>query len=158
FYVLADQLGVPIPAAPVLIAAGGLAAAGRLSLAGVVGLSVLATLIADLAWYGAARVRGAKGLGLLCRISLEPDSWGRPAEDAFLRCGLRFLLFREVRAGPRQGGPAARWRCWRRCAAVLLVQRGRRFPLDRRLDGLGLRGWRGGAAGSDPGRSARSDR
>ena len=31
FYVLADQLGVPVPAAPVLIAAGGLAGAGRLS-------------------------------------------------------------------------------------------------------------------------------
>jgi hypothetical protein len=29
-YVFADQLGVPIPAAPVLMAAGGLAAAGRL--------------------------------------------------------------------------------------------------------------------------------
>ena len=49
FYVLADQLGVPVPATPVLMAAGELAAAGRLSLPAVVGLGVLGTLIADLA-------------------------------------------------------------------------------------------------------------
>ena len=93
FYVLADQLGVPVPAAPVLIAAGGLAAAGRLSLAGAVGLGVLATLIADLAWYAAGRVRGGRVLGLLCSISLEPDSCVRQTENAFLRYGVRFLLF-----------------------------------------------------------------
>jgi membrane protein DedA with SNARE-associated domain len=105
FYVLADQLGVPVPAVPVLMAAGGLAAAGRLSLAGVVGLSVLATLIADLAWYAAGRVRGAKVLGLLCRISFEPDSCVRQTENAFLRYGLRFLLFAKFVPGLGTVGP-----------------------------------------------------
>lgn len=105
FYVLADQLGVPVPAVPVLMAAGGLAAAGRLNLAGVVGLSVLATLIADLAWYAAGRVRGAKVLGLLCRISFEPDSCVRQTENAFLRYGLRFLLFAKFVPGLGTVGP-----------------------------------------------------
>ena len=105
FYVLADQLGVPVPAAPVLIAAGGLAAAGRLNLAGVVSLSVLATLIADLAWYAAGRVRGARVLGALCRISLEPDSCVRQTENAFLRYGLRFLLFAKFVPGLGTVGP-----------------------------------------------------
>jgi membrane protein DedA with SNARE-associated domain len=81
-YVLADQLGVPIPASPVLMAAGGLAATGRLSLPGAVGLGVLATLVADLVWYAIGRLRGARVLGLLCRVSLEPDSCVRRTEAA----------------------------------------------------------------------------
>src|SRR5262245_32548035 len=87
------------------MAAGGLAAAGRLSLAGAVGLSVLATLIADLAWYGAGRVRGAQILGLLCRISLESDSCVRQTENAFLRYGVRFLLFAKFVPGLGTVGP-----------------------------------------------------
>ena len=105
FYVLADQLGVPVPAAPVLMAAGGLAASGRLSLGGMLALGVLATLIADLAWYAAGRVRGAQVLGLLCRISLEPDSCVRQTENAFLRYGLRFLLFAKFVPGLGTVGP-----------------------------------------------------
>ena len=105
FYVLADQLGVPVPAAPVLIAAGGLAGAGRLSLGGAVGLGVLGTLLADLTWYTAGRVRGAQVLGLLCRISLEPDSCVRKTENAFLRYGLRFLLFAKFVPGLGTVGP-----------------------------------------------------
>jgi hypothetical protein len=56
------------------MAAGGLAAAGRLSLPGAVGLSVLATLVTDLAWYATGRVGGGRVLSVLCRVSLEPDS------------------------------------------------------------------------------------
>lgn len=104
-YVFADQLGVPVPVTPVLITAGGLAAAARLNLAGVVGASILATLIADLAWYGAGRVRGTQVLGLLCRISLEPDSCVRQTENAFLRYGLRFLLFAKFVPGLGTVGP-----------------------------------------------------
>src|SRR5262249_57188165 len=88
-----------------LMAAGGLAAAGRLSLAGMVSLSVLATLIADLSWYAAGRVRGGQVLGLLCRISLEPDSRVRQTENAFLRYGLRFLLFAKFVPGLGTVGP-----------------------------------------------------
>jgi membrane protein DedA with SNARE-associated domain len=104
-YVLADQLGVPIPAAPVLMTAGGLAAAGRLSLPGAVGLGVLATLVADLTWYTVGRVRGARVLGLLCRVSLEPDSCVRRTEDVFLRHGVRFLLFAKFIPGLGTVGP-----------------------------------------------------
>jgi membrane protein DedA with SNARE-associated domain len=104
-YVFADQLGVPIPAAPVLMAAGGLAAAGRLSLPGAVGLGVLGTLVADLIWYAIGRLRGARVLGLLCRISLEPDSCVRKTEDVFLRHGVRFLLFAKFVPGLGTVGP-----------------------------------------------------
>ena len=104
-YVLADQLGVPIPAAPVLMAAGGLAAASRLSLPGAVGLGVLATLVADLVWYAIGRSRGARVLGLLCRVSLEPDSCVRRTEEVFLRHGVRFLLFAKFVPGLGTVGP-----------------------------------------------------
>lgn len=91
-YVLADQLGVPVPAMPVLLAAGGLAAAGKLSLPLALGLAIVATLLADLAWFMAGRLRGSRVLGLLCRISLEPDSCVRRTEMIFLRYGQRSLL------------------------------------------------------------------
>jgi membrane protein DedA with SNARE-associated domain len=104
-YVLADQLGVPVPAAPVLMAAGGLAAAGRLSLPGAVGLAVLATLVADLISYAVGRSRGARVLGLLCRVSLEPDTCVRRTEDVFLRYGVRFLLFAKFVPGLGTVGP-----------------------------------------------------
>jgi membrane protein DedA with SNARE-associated domain len=104
-YVLADQLGVPVPAAPVLIAAGGLAAAGRLSLPAAVGLTMLATLAADLTWYTVGRVSGARVLGVLCRVSLEPDSCVRRTEDVFLRHGVRFLLFAKFVPGLGTVGP-----------------------------------------------------
>ena len=104
-YVFADQLGVPIPASPVLIAAGGLAAAGRLSLPAAVGLGVMATLVADLIWYAVGRLRGARVLAVLCRVSLEPDSCVRRTEEVFLRHGLRFLLFAKFVPGLGTVGP-----------------------------------------------------
>jgi membrane protein DedA with SNARE-associated domain len=92
-YVFADQLGLPLPAVPMLLAAGGLAGAGRLSLPVAVALTVVASLLADLIWYGAGRLRGSRVLGLLCRVSLEPDTCVRRTENFFLRHGVRSLLF-----------------------------------------------------------------
>jgi membrane protein DedA with SNARE-associated domain len=106
-YVLADQLGVPIPATPILLAAGGLAAAGRLSLPVAVGLGTLASLVADLIWYAIGRLRGSGVLGLLCRVSLEPDTCVRQTENVFLRHGVRFLLFAKFVPGLGTVGP--RW-------------------------------------------------
>jgi membrane protein DedA with SNARE-associated domain len=87
-YVFADQIGVPLPAIPVLLAAGALAAAGKLDLPLALGFSVMASLVADLVWYLAGRLRGSRVLGWLCRISLEPDSCVRRTETLFLRYGV----------------------------------------------------------------------
>jgi membrane protein DedA with SNARE-associated domain len=92
-YVLADQLGLPLPAVPVLLGAGGLAAVGKLSFPLAVAGSVAASLAADLVWYSVGRLRGGRVLGLLCRLSLEPDSCVRRTETLFLRHGVRSLLF-----------------------------------------------------------------
>jgi membrane protein DedA with SNARE-associated domain len=72
--VLAEQVGAPIPAAPVLLALGALIGTGKYSFAGALSFSLAAALAADGAWYLIGRRRGSAVLKLLCRISLEPDS------------------------------------------------------------------------------------
>ncbi len=92
-YVFADQVGVPLPAVPVLLAAGALAGVGKLSFPLAVALSVAASLIADFIWYFVGRLRGARVLGFLCRVALEPDACVRRTENAFQRHGVRSLVF-----------------------------------------------------------------
>jgi len=90
--VFAEQIGLPVPAIPVLLAAGALAGAGKMSLAGAVLLSLVACFAGDLIWYELGRHRGRHALNLLCRISLEPDSCVRRTENFFGRHGLRSLI------------------------------------------------------------------
>lgn len=90
---LVDQIGVPIPAIPALLAAGALAAAGQLDFALVLAAAVAGALVGDLVWYELGRGRGMKVVQLLCRISLEPDSCVRKTEVAFARNGARSLVF-----------------------------------------------------------------
>lgn len=91
-WVFAEQLGLPLPAIPVLLAAGALAGTGKLSLALILGAGVIAALAGDLIWYEIGRRRGAKVLNLLCRISLEPDSCVRRTETSFSKHGAKLLL------------------------------------------------------------------
>jgi membrane protein DedA with SNARE-associated domain len=91
--VFAEQMGLPVPAFPMLLAMGALAGEGRFSLALAVVVALGASLIADSFWYQLGRRRGPSVLKLLCRISLEPDSCVRRAEDTFSRRGAAALLF-----------------------------------------------------------------
>jgi membrane protein DedA with SNARE-associated domain/rhodanese-related sulfurtransferase len=90
--VFAEQIGLPLPAVPFLLAAGALVGVGKMSLGAAVGLSVIACLIGDQIWYELGRHRGRRVLDLLCRISLEPDSCVRRTENFFVRHGARSLL------------------------------------------------------------------
>ena len=91
--VLAEQIGLPIPSVPVLLAAGALVGLRRLSFTEALALAVVAAVAADLAWYELGRRRGYSILKLMCRISLEPDSCVRRTEDRFAQHGGRLLLF-----------------------------------------------------------------
>ena len=91
-YVFADQIGIPVPAVPGLLAVGALAAVGKINVALALVASVGASLLADLIWYGLGRRRGHQVLRLMCRISLEPDSCMRRTEDVFIRYGVRSLI------------------------------------------------------------------
>lgn len=91
-FVLAEQVGLPIPAVPALLGVGALIAAGRMSPALAFGAVFLASLPPDIVWYELGRRRGARVLGFLCRISLEPDSCVRRTENLFIQRGRLALL------------------------------------------------------------------
>jgi len=91
--VLAEQMGVPIPSLPMLLAIGALAGNGQFSYPLALGCAVAACLTADLLWYWLGIYKGASILNLLCKISLEPDSCVRRTEKMFVRYGARGLLF-----------------------------------------------------------------
>jgi membrane protein DedA with SNARE-associated domain len=90
--VVAEQLGVPLPAVPALLAVGALAAHGRVSLPLVIAAIVAVALAADFGWYELGRRRGASVLTRLCRMTLEPDTCVRRAEGIFARHGARGML------------------------------------------------------------------
>jgi membrane protein DedA with SNARE-associated domain len=72
--VLAEQIGLPIPAMPALLAMGALTGEGKYGFAPALLLSASAVLAADSVWYTLGHFKGNSVLKLLCRISLEPDS------------------------------------------------------------------------------------
>ena len=92
-WVFIEQAGLPIPSAPMLLAAGTLSGTGRMNLGVAVALATVATMSSDAIWYQLGRRKGVKVLRLLCRISLEPDSCVRRTQVSFERNGGRLLLF-----------------------------------------------------------------
>ena len=105
-WVLLEQMGLPIPAAPLLVAAGALARAGKMNLTFAVALALIAVILADLFWYFLGRYRGGRILKLLCRISLEPDSCVRRTENLFVRHGVRSLLVAKFIPGLNTAAPS----------------------------------------------------
>ncbi|MGB4067626.1 MAG: VTT domain-containing protein [Nitrospira sp.] len=104
--VFAEQVGLPLPAVPVLLAAGALAGAGKMDLTGAVVLSVMACVAGDLIWYALGHRRGRYALNLLCRISMEPDSCVRRTENFFARHGVRSLVLAKFIPGLNTLAPA----------------------------------------------------
>ncbi len=90
--VLALQLGLPVPAYPTLIAIGAVSARGDFTAPQVIAVAVCASLIADLAWYGAGSRFGRRVLRVMCRLSLSPDSCVRQTEDIYTRWGAPSLM------------------------------------------------------------------
>jgi membrane protein DedA with SNARE-associated domain len=90
--VLAQQLGLPLPSTPFIIAAGALAQTGQLNFGATVFVAFSAAMIADIVWFEIGRVRGTRVLQFLCRISLEPDYCVRRTENTFARYGAKTLI------------------------------------------------------------------
>jgi membrane protein DedA with SNARE-associated domain len=128
-WVLIEQMGLPVPAVPLLIAAGALAGSGKINLALAMGSAIIAVLLADVFWYYVGRYRGGRVLKLLCRISLEPDSCVRRTEDVFARHGAHSLLVAKFVPGLNTAAPTL--------AGIF------RMPLARFMvfDGLGAFFW-----------------
>jgi membrane protein DedA with SNARE-associated domain/rhodanese-related sulfurtransferase len=90
--VLIQQLGVPVPVLPTMMIAGALSVTGALSLPAALGAAILASLLADAAWYVAGIRFGPPILAGLCRVSLSPDSCVRQSEDRIGRWGAWALV------------------------------------------------------------------
>jgi len=134
-WVAAEQIGFPVPAIPLLLAAGALAGAGKLNLELVIGTAVLASILSDMAWYEVGRRKGMKVLNLLCRMSLEPDSCVRRTEDIFASHGVRSLLVAKFVPGLTTAAPPL--------AGIFRMRRSR-FVF---FDAVGAAIWAGAFAG-----------
>lgn len=90
--VFVEQIGLPIPALPWMLAVGALSATGAFSSTKGICATAAACVIADTIWFYLGRFRGHQVLNLLCRISLEPDSCVRRTQNAFTRWGWRGIV------------------------------------------------------------------
>ena len=93
FWVLAEQGALPIPSVPLLVAVGALIRTGSLHAVAAMACCLAGALSADTVWFYFGRTRGKRVLRFICRVSLEPDSCVRQTENAFLKYGLKTLLF-----------------------------------------------------------------
>jgi membrane protein DedA with SNARE-associated domain/rhodanese-related sulfurtransferase len=92
-WVLLEQLGIPVPSIPLLLAAGTLSATHRIVFTPAI-LSVLAACVfADSAWYALGRRYGSSVIRLLCKLSLESTTCIAKTQSYFGRRGAVTLLF-----------------------------------------------------------------
>jgi membrane protein DedA with SNARE-associated domain/rhodanese-related sulfurtransferase len=92
-WVLLEQLGLPLPSTPILLAAGALSATEHLNFGLGLISGVAACLIADTSWFLFGRRYGHVVLRLLCKFSLESTTCVRRTHDSFGRRGAYTLLF-----------------------------------------------------------------
>jgi membrane protein DedA with SNARE-associated domain len=92
-WVLIEQLGVPIPSAPMLLTAGTLSATHRIQAIPLMGAILLACALADSLWYFAGVRYGGRVVRLVCRFSLEASSCVKKTEGYFSRHGAMTLVF-----------------------------------------------------------------
>jgi membrane protein DedA with SNARE-associated domain len=98
-FVLAEQIGLPIPAVPLLLGVGAFAGSGRMSVPVGLATALVASLPPDIVWYELGRARGKRVLDVICRLSLERDSCVRRTENLFLRRGRWALLIAKFLPG-----------------------------------------------------------
>ena len=84
-WVLVEQFGIPLPATPVLLAAGALSAEGQMSFPLALLLGVVGALVADSTRFLVGRRYGHHVLRLLCKMSMEPTICVRRTQDSFGR-------------------------------------------------------------------------
>ena len=71
-WVFAEQIGLPVPSLPLLLAAGALAGTHHLSFFFSLFLCVLAAVAADSIWYALGRIKGIKVLQFFARSRWSP--------------------------------------------------------------------------------------
>jgi len=92
-WVLVEQLGIPLPATPVLLAAGALSVDGPIHFGLALVTGAAAALTADSFWFLVGRRHGHLVMRLVCKLSLEPSTCVRRTQDSFGRRGGLLLAF-----------------------------------------------------------------
>lgn len=128
-WVLIEQLGLPLPATPVLLAAGALSAQREISFGTALAFGLMACLLSDTVWFFVGKRYGHHVLNLLCRISLEPTMCVRRTQLQFGRKRQLTLLF-----GKFVPGLAS-------LTAPIAGQSGMRYPQFIGLDAVGSLVW-----------------
>ena len=90
--IFVEQMGLPVPGIPFLLAAGVLAGTGKLNIGLLALVSTVGSSLADTVWFYLGRKRGNSILKLFCKIALEPDTCVRRTEDVFSRFGMKAVL------------------------------------------------------------------
>ncbi len=92
-FVFLESVGLPVPAALALLAAGAASANGTLHFGVVFSLAVVAALGGDLILYMLGKYTGWWFLGVLCRLSANPESCILRSADSFYKHGRVTVVF-----------------------------------------------------------------
>ncbi len=122
-WVFTEQVGVPIPSAPLLLMAGTLTATHKLSLVPVLGSILFGSMVSDIFWYFLGKRYGHAVIRLLCRFTPERNTCVRKTEGYFSKHGASTLLLSKflpalnTMAGAIAGQSGMRFRLFLLCDA-----------------------------------------
>lgn len=91
--VLLETFGLPVPSAIVLFLAGAASGNGGLHVSAILACGIATMLVGDSVMYMLGRHTGWWLMGILCRLSLNPESCMLRSADAFFKRGRTLLLF-----------------------------------------------------------------
>jgi membrane protein DedA with SNARE-associated domain len=91
--VFLEAVGIPVPAALALFAAGAAGATHKLSLTVALPAAIVAMMLGDIPLFLLGRRTGWRLLGYLCRISANPESCILRSAESFYRRGRLTLVF-----------------------------------------------------------------
>jgi membrane protein DedA with SNARE-associated domain len=113
--VLAEAVGMPVPAAVALVAGGAAAASGALSAIRLLLLALVAMMLGDSLLYTLGRHMGWTLLGFLCKLSVNPETCILRSAESFYKRGKATLLLAKFIPGintmapPLAGSMRMRW-------------------------------------------------
>jgi membrane protein DedA with SNARE-associated domain len=103
--VLAEAIGLPVPAALALIAAGAASAAHLLNGPLALVLALAASLLGDTLLFFLGRYTGWGLLGALCRLSMNPETCILRSAESFYKRGKLTLIFAKFLPGVNTMAP-----------------------------------------------------
>lgn len=103
--VFAEAIGLPVPAALALVAGGAAAASGVLRAPALLLLAVVAMLLGDSILYVLGRQTGWALLGLLCKVSANPETCILRSAESFYKRGKITLVIAKFIPGVNTMAP-----------------------------------------------------